>query len=111
MATKTIVTKLHDTKITFTDSPTIDGVPVPPTDFSGCSLSFLLKDATQTPPISIKQAAIINPDGTFSYDPVATDVDSVGKFQQEWEVLYPTGKILTFPNNGYNIVKIIADLG
>jgi hypothetical protein len=35
----------------------------------------------------------------------------VGKFQQEWEVVYPTGKILTFPNDGYNIVKIIADLG
>jgi hypothetical protein len=58
-----------------------------------------------------KRPAIINPDGTFSYDPIATDVADIGKFQQEWEVIYPTGKILTFPNNGYNVVKIIADLG
>jgi hypothetical protein len=103
----TIVTKQHDTKITFKDTPTIDGVPVPPANLAGCTVSFLLKDAD----LAIKKTAVINVDGTFSYDPVPTDVSTVGKFQQEWEVLYPTGKILTFPNDGYNTVKIIADLG
>lgn len=106
MAT-TIVTKQHDTKITFTDTPTIDGVTVPPGDLAGCTLSFLLKSDT----LAIKKAAVIAGDGTFSYDPVSADVAEIGKFQQEWEVVYPTGKILTFPNNGYNVVKIIADLG
>jgi len=106
MPTKTIITKQHDTKITFTDTPTIDGVAVPPGDLAGCTLSFLLKGAIK----QIKQPAVIA-SGTFSYDPVATDVDTVDKCQQEWEVVYPTGKILTFPNTGYNIVKIIADLG
>jgi hypothetical protein len=109
MATKTIIVKQHDTKITFTDTPTIDNVPVLPADLSGCTVSFLLKDSTI--PKAIKQLAVINVDGTFSYDPVPADVADIGKFSQEWEVLYPTGKILTFPNNGYNIVKIIADLG
>jgi hypothetical protein len=70
-------------------------------------LSFLLKGAIK----QIKQPAVINGDGTFSYDPIATDVDTVDKCQQEWEVVYPNLKILTFPNNGYNVVKIIADLG
>jgi hypothetical protein len=106
MAT-TIITKQHDTKITFKDTPTIDDVPILPGDLAGCTLSFLLKDAD----MAIKQAAIINVDGTFSYDPVPSDVATIGKFQQEWELVYPSGKILTFPNNGYNIVKIIADLG
>ena len=106
MAT-TIITKQHDTKITFTDTPTIDDVPVPPGDLAGCTLSFLLKDVD----FAIKQTAIINVDGTFSYDPTPTDVANIGKLQQEWELVYPSGKILTFPNNGYNIVKIIADLG
>jgi hypothetical protein len=106
MAT-TIITKQHDTKITFKDTPTIDDVPIPPGDLAGCTVSFLLKSDT----LSLKKAAVINGDGTFSYDPVAGDVAAVGKFQQEWELVYPTGKILTFPNNGYNIVKIIADLG
>jgi hypothetical protein len=103
----TIITKQHDTKITFKDTPTIDGIAIPPANLAGCTLSFLLKSDT----IAIKQTAIINPDGTFGYDPVPGDVANIGKFQQEWELVYPTGKILTFPNNGYNIVKIIADLG
>ena len=106
MAT-TIITKQHDTKITFKDTPTIDDVPIPPANLAGCTLSFLLKNETK----SVKQPATINVDGTFSYDPVASDVADIGKFQQEWELVYPTSKILTFPNNGYNIVKIIADLG
>jgi len=106
MAT-TIITKQHDTQITFRDTPTIDGVAVPPTQFAGCTLSFLLKGAIKV----IKQTATINADGTFQYSPVAGDVDTIDKCQQEWEVVYPSGKILTFPNYGYNIVKIIADLG
>lgn len=108
MAT-TIITKQHDTKITFKDTPTIDGTPVLPTDLAGATLSFLLK--TMDGAIAIKKAAVINPDGTFSYDPVPADVAQIGKFQQEWEVVFANGKILTFPNNEYNIVKIIADLG
>jgi len=106
MAT-TIITKQHDTKIRFRDTPTIDGVPLTSGDLAGCTLSFLMKGDAK----ALKQPATINPDATFSYDPVATDVDTVGKYQQEWEVIFPNTKILTFPNNGYNIVKIIADLG
>ena len=109
MATKTIVTKQHDTRITFTDTPTIDGVAVPPSDFAGATLAFLLKSSDGT--IALKQPATINPDGTFAYTPVPSDVSQTGKFSQEWEVTYPGNKILTFPNNGYNLVKIIADLG
>jgi hypothetical protein len=108
MAT-TIITKQHDTQITFKDTPTIDGVAVPPANFSGCTLSFLLKNADGS--IAIKQTAVINVDGTFQYSPIPSDVANIGKFNQEWEVVYPTGKILTFPNSGYNVVKFIADLG
>jgi hypothetical protein len=106
----TITTKQHDTKITFTDTPTLDGVPIPPANLAGCTVSFLMKISDGSIP-GIKKTAVINVDGTFSYDPVAGDVATIGKFQQEWEVVYPTSKILTFPNDGYNTVKIIADLG
>ena len=114
MAT-TIVTKQHDTKITFTDTPTIDDVPILLADIATCTVSFLLrvKDA----PTGIKQAAVIQANPTiptqaqFKYDPVPTDVATIGKFRQEWELVYPSGKSLTFPNNGYNIVKILEDLG
>jgi hypothetical protein len=109
MAT-TITTKQHDTKITFKDTPTINGVALVPSDLTGCTVSFLMKDKAGIVP-AIKQPATINGDATFSYSPVATDVANTGTFQQEWEVVYPTTKILTFPNADYNIVKIIADLG
>lgn len=107
----TIITKRHDTKITFKDTPTIDGIPIPPANLAGCTLSFIMRNDAADPPIAIKQVATINVDGTFSYDPTPTDVAVSGKYLQEWELLYPTSKILTFPNNGNNVVKIIDDQG
>lgn len=117
MATQTIVTKQHDTKITFTHDPTINDIPVLLSETTGCSVSFLIKSDTK----AVKQTAVIqaNPDvplqAQFKYDPIATDVDTEGKYKNEWELIYPpgppTGKILTFPNNGYNVVKILSDLG
>src|SRR5215813_252243 len=104
----TVITKQHDTKITFMDIPTIDGITVPPGDLAGCTLSFLLK--TKDGAIAIKKPATINGDGSFSYDPAPSDVANTANFQQEWEVVYPGGKILTFPNQDWNTVKIIADL-
>lgn len=110
-----IIIKQHDTKITFTDTPTIDGVPVLSSDLSGCTLSFILKGkANDGSDVAIKQTAMLDLSGAnaaFKYDPVAGDVAKDGKFKQEWEAIYPSGKILTFPNNGYNTVKIVADLG
>jgi len=102
-----ITLKQHDTKITFKDVPKVDGVALTPTDLAGATLSFILKNAT----IAIKHPATINADASFSYDPIPSDVAAVGDFQQEWEVVYASGKILTFPNNTYNAVSIIADLG
>lgn len=103
----TILTKQHDTKITFIDTPTIDGVPVPPSNMLGATLKFLMKGDVKV----VTQPATIMPDGTFSYAPVAADVDTPGDYIQEWEVNFPGNKPLTFPNGSYNIVKILPDLG
>ena len=108
--TSTMTTKQHDTKILFSHTPMIDDVPIPPANLAGCTLRFLMQSA-DTPPILVAQTATINLDGTFSYQPVPADVANIGKFKQEWELKYPSNQLLTFPNNGYNIVKIIADLG
>jgi hypothetical protein len=102
-----ITLKQHDTKITFTDIPKVDGVTLTAGDLSGCSVKFILKSAT----VSIVQPAVITAGGTFSYDPAPADVSTTGDYQQEWEVTYPSSKVLTFPNDTYNTVKIINDLG
>ncbi len=49
--------------------------------------------------------------GQVEYQPIAADVAIKGLFKQEWEVVFPGGEILTFPNDGYNTVNIWADLG
>lgn len=105
----TILTKQHDTHITFVDYPTINNVPVPPATFAGCTLSFIIKD--EETGSTIKQPAQINPDGSFSYEPIDSDVATADTYQQEWEVVFPDATILTFPNNTYNTVKILPDLG
>ena len=64
----TIVSKQHDTKITFKDTPTINGVVVPPADLAGCTLRFLMKTQDGSAP-AVAQPATINVDGTFSTSP------------------------------------------
>jgi catabolite regulation protein CreA len=107
--------KQHDTKITFTDDPTIDGVTIDYTDFAGSTVSFVMKGvADDRSQVAIKQAAAIvnnSSKARFTYDPISGDVAKSGKFKQEWEVIYASGKIATFPNDGYNTVNILPDLG
>jgi hypothetical protein len=107
----TIKIKQHDTKVLFTDTPLIDGVEVPVADMTGCTVSFVMTGGDD---VAIKEDASLVLTGTvakFEYQPVADDVSETGVFKQEWEVVYPSGKILTFPNNGYNSVRILSDLG
>lgn len=105
----TITIKQHDTKITFTDTPTIGGVAMTSGELSGASVSFLLRQTNG--PIAFKREATITDDATFEYEPVAEDVAKSGSFHQEWQLVFPSTKILTFPNDGYNTVEILPDLG
>lgn len=107
--------KQNDTNITFQDFPSINGVAMTPAQLVGCTVSFLLSNQIVTPPISIKQAATINPNDvpspSFNYSPVASDVAVAGIYQQEWQLVFPNGKELTFPSNSYNVVEILPELG
>lgn len=108
----TIDIKQHDTKIIFTDTPTIDGAPMTSGDLSGCTVSFLLKGrAKDGSNVAIKSAATITGDAKFNYAPADSDVAKAGRFHQEWELVFPSGKILTFPNDIANVVNVIEDLG
>ena len=68
---------------------------------SGLKVSALaVKDVDQT----------TNP-GVLTYTWQGTDTSEAGKFQGEFEVHWASGKRETFPNDGYFIVNIKADLG
>jgi hypothetical protein len=102
-----ITIKRNDTQLTFTDTLLVNGVP---TDLTGASVSFILKN-TATGVTRKRSATITNAEGgAVSYAPVAEDVATEGNFDQEWEVVWVGGKQLSFPTRGYNRVVIAADL-
>ena len=102
----TITTKQWDTKITFKDTPTIDDVVVLPADLAGCTLKFIMKNADGSILVEKVRRLMVM---AHSAQPVVAD-DEHWEIRQEWEVKYPDNKELTFPNNGYNIVKILESL-
>lgn len=101
--------KRGDTKGIFTDVLTLDDVAV---DLTGCSLRFIMRRRGK-PAKAVNQVATITTPATgeVSYQPVDEDVDTEGVYEQEWEVTFPSTKILTFPNNAFNTVNILRDLG
>jgi hypothetical protein len=102
----TINIKQHDTKGKFIDILMLNGAPIP---LAGCIVSFLLKKSG----VAIKQlATIVDANaGSVEYQPTADDVSKDGKYQQEWEIIFPDTQILTVPNNTWNTVNILKDLG
>lgn len=65
-----------------------------------------------TPKISAAVTVVSEPAGSVRYDWGATDTDTVGRFQGEFEVTETSsGKKETFPNDSYFEVVITDDLG
>ena len=48
--------------------------------------------------------------GSVSYSWSASDTNTIGSYQAEFEVTYGDGRVETFPNNGYISVEIIDDV-
>jgi len=103
-----VTIKQNDTKCLFTDVLQVNGTPV---DLTNAAVIFVMRAVGC---IGVSQnAAITNPpgtDGQVKYQPVVSDVARPGDYQQQWRVNFGDGKTLTFPNNGYNRVRILHDL-
>jgi hypothetical protein len=48
--------------------------------------------------------------GVVSYTWASGNTDTVGTFQMEWEVIWPTNRPETFPNTGYDTLIVGASL-
>lgn len=48
--------------------------------------------------------------GFVHYDWTIGDTDIAGGYRAEWEVLFVNNLVMTFPNNGYDLIAIIEQL-
>lgn len=61
--------------------------------------------------MTIADQSVVANLGLVTYDWQAGDTDTVGQFDAEIEVTWPTGKPQTFPANQYFTVDVQKDLG
>jgi hypothetical protein len=50
------------------------------------------------------------PTGKVSYTPTAPNTDTIGDLMVEWQVTFGGGAIETFPNSGWQKVRVVDDL-
>lgn len=114
----TVNIKRGDTKGLFIDTLTLNDVEV---DLTGCTVKFIMRRRGKEPKL-VNQDAVVLPDPdavtprrTVEYQPIEEDVADPGVFEQEWQVMFPSGRPLTFPNGPtdgeFNTVNISRDLG
>lgn len=107
-----ILIKQGDTKGKFIDTLMLNGAPI---DLTGCMVTFLMKKTG----LAIRRTATIvqtapPPDpsaGKVEYQPTSNDVAVKGKYKQEWEVIFPDTEEITVPNQDWNTVTILEELG
>ncbi len=87
-----------------------------PVDLTGAVVRFHARDVVRRS-LAIDAVARVAPDqagadrGRVFYDWAPTDTRSPGEFDAELEVTFLSGRIQTFPNDGYVRVRITPELG
>ena len=85
-----------------------------PSDFTDAIVVFNMRPkGGGSAKISRGEATIASdPGGThFIYDWSAPDTNTKGQFDAEFEVKLSSGKVETYPNDGYITVNVVEDLG
>jgi hypothetical protein len=86
-----------------------------PVDLTGTTVKFILRKVGATATKVNATAAIdgdqVNNKGKVSYTWVGTDTDTAGVYEAEWQATFTGSKPMTFPNDGYNVIRITDDLG
>lgn len=83
-------------------------------NLTGASVTFIMKLASlgNTGSPLVNAAAVITDavNSKVSYSWLAADTATAGDYSAEWQVIYATGKKQTFPDPGYLLVRVTADL-
>lgn len=105
----TVYLKRNDSKRRFRDQLIYDGSPL---DLTGATVLFKLKNTASGSTALSASATIDTSRGTgwVYYDLLAANTGTAGTYRQEWEVTTSSSQIITFPDDGYNIVRIVEDI-
>jgi hypothetical protein len=105
--------KRHDTRVPYVAALMSDGVPI--NLAAAASVRFKMRaqgaiDST-TPPKVNGVCTITNAaSGIVTYVWTTNDLDTVGDYDVEFEILWADGGIQTVPNSDYNVVSVNEDL-
>ena len=80
-------------------------------DLAGCSVRFHMRQVGDNS-VKVDDAATISDatNGVVYYTWSASDTDTIGSFEAEFEVTYAGGEIESFPNNKFIDVEITDDI-
>jgi hypothetical protein len=80
-------------------------------DLSGCTVKFIMRAPGASSAKVNTAATIVSASaGTVSYSWGATDTDTAGLYQAEWEVTFAGGIKRTWPAEDYLYILIVSDL-
>jgi hypothetical protein len=81
-------------------------------NLTGASVRFLMRPQRQAA-IKVNALASITTaaEGRAKYEWQSGDTDRAGTYEAEWEVTFADGKKSTFPNDGYNTIAVLTQIG
>jgi len=80
-------------------------------DLTNATVRFHMRSLAGTSAKVDASAAIVNANiGLVQYNWGASDTNTIGSYQGEFEVTYPDATIETFPNNNYLHIEVLDDL-
>jgi hypothetical protein len=83
-----------------------------PINLTGATVLFIMKLYGSSGSTKVASAGTVADalNGIVSYQPVTADTNTAADYSAEWEITYSSGKKQTFPDPGYLLVRVTADL-
>ena len=84
-----------------------------PVNLTGTTVKFIMRaeGSSGSPKVSAAATVVSAADGTVKYSWGASDTDTAGHYQAEWEVTFAGGVKRTWPPEDYLYVTVVPDLG
>ena len=106
--------KQHDTAPSpvwdLKDESTGSAVAIDLTTATSVTFNMRTAGTTGAPKVSQTLTIVTAASGRVQHDWGSTDLDTVGSFEYEFEILWADGTKETVPNDGYGTITVVDDL-